>query len=83
MCFRLAALQTYVRLRNSPAALQTYAAASAKLRQLQIQLRCIIDSLPGAISGIAVIDISAKVVSLCLQYSVEVKHLKGDIERLY
>ena len=32
---------------------------------------------------IAVIDISAKVASLCFQYSVEVKHAKGDIERLH
>ena len=31
---------------------------------------------------IAVIDISTKVASLCYQYSVEVKHAKGDIERL-
>ena len=40
------------------------------------------DGLSGAASVIAVIDISAKVASLCFQYSVEVKHAKGDIERL-
>ncbi|KAF2729521.1 hypothetical protein EJ04DRAFT_537814 [Polyplosphaeria fusca] len=40
------------------------------------------DDLSGAASVIAVVDISAKVVSLCYQYSVEVKHAKGDIERL-
>ncbi|KAF1959379.1 hypothetical protein CC80DRAFT_524019 [Byssothecium circinans] len=41
------------------------------------------DGLSGAASVIAVVDISAKVASLCLQYSVEVKHAKGDIERLH
>ncbi|KAF2737776.1 hypothetical protein EJ04DRAFT_487350 [Polyplosphaeria fusca] len=41
------------------------------------------DGLSGAASVIAVIDISAKVASLCLQYSVEVKHAKSDIERLH
>ncbi|KAL5374570.1 hypothetical protein DPSP01_011849 [Paraphaeosphaeria sporulosa] len=41
------------------------------------------DSLSGAASVIAVIDISTKVASLCLQYSTEVKHAKGDIERLH
>lgn len=40
------------------------------------------DGLSGAASVIAVIDISAKVASLCFQYSVAVKHAKGDIERL-
>ncbi|KAF5853876.1 hypothetical protein GGP41_006653 [Bipolaris sorokiniana] len=40
------------------------------------------DGLSGAASVIAVIDISTKVASLCYQYSVEVKHAKGDIERL-
>jgi septal ring factor EnvC (AmiA/AmiB activator) len=40
------------------------------------------DGLSGAASVIAVIDISAKVASLCFQYSVEVKHAKRDIERL-
>ncbi|KAI1032368.1 hypothetical protein LB504_013188 [Fusarium proliferatum] len=33
-------------------------------------------------SVIAVVDLSAKVFSLCLQYSREVKNAKGDIERL-
>ena len=32
---------------------------------------------------ISVVDISAKVASLCLQYSDEVKHAEGDIERLH
>ncbi|KAF1965830.1 hypothetical protein BU23DRAFT_626770 [Bimuria novae-zelandiae CBS 107.79] len=41
-----------------------------------------VDGLSGAASVIAVIDISAKVASLCFQYSVAVKHAKGDIERL-
>ncbi|KAF2732279.1 hypothetical protein EJ04DRAFT_470504, partial [Polyplosphaeria fusca] len=40
------------------------------------------DGLSGAASVIAVVDISAKVVSLCYKYSVEVKHAKDDIERL-
>lgn len=40
------------------------------------------DGLSGAASVIAVVDKSAKVMSLCYQYSVEVKHAKGDIERL-
>ena len=41
------------------------------------------DGLSGAASVIAVIDISAKVASICFQYSVEVKHAKDDIERLH
>ncbi|KAF1948113.1 hypothetical protein CC80DRAFT_486595 [Byssothecium circinans] len=41
------------------------------------------DGLSGAASVIAVVDMSAKVASLCFQYSIEVKHAKGDIERLY
>ena len=41
------------------------------------------DGLSGAASVIAVVEISAKVASLCLRYSVKVKHAKGDIERLH
>ena len=40
------------------------------------------DGLSGAASIIAVVDISAKVASLCFQYSVAVKDAKMDIERL-
>ncbi|KAF2814318.1 uncharacterized protein BDZ99DRAFT_567968, partial [Mytilinidion resinicola] len=40
------------------------------------------DGLSGAASVIAVVDISAKVASLCFQYSVAVKHAKRDIRRL-
>lgn len=40
------------------------------------------DGLSGAASVIAVVDISAKVASLCYKYSVEVTHAKDDIERL-
>ncbi|KAL5372303.1 hypothetical protein DPSP01_013598 [Paraphaeosphaeria sporulosa] len=40
------------------------------------------DGLSGAASVIAVIDISAKVASLCFQYSVAAKDAKRDIERL-
>jgi DNA-binding transcriptional MerR regulator len=40
------------------------------------------DGLSGAASVIAVIDISAKIVSLCFQYSVAVKDAKDDIERV-
>jgi cysteinyl-tRNA synthetase len=40
------------------------------------------DGLSGAASVIAVVDLSAKVASLCFQYSVAVKHAKEDIERL-
>jgi hypothetical protein len=40
------------------------------------------DGLSGAASVIAIVDISAKVASLCFQYSAAVKHAKGDIERL-
>jgi hypothetical protein len=40
------------------------------------------DGLSGAASVIAVIDISAKIVSLCYQYSVAVKDAKDDIERV-
>lgn len=41
------------------------------------------DGLSGAASVVAVVDISAKVASLCFQYSVEVKHAKEDIDRLH
>ncbi|KAF2465020.1 uncharacterized protein BDR25DRAFT_346335 [Lindgomyces ingoldianus] len=40
------------------------------------------DGLSGAASVIAVIDISAKVASLCFRYSVAVRDAKGDIGRL-
>ena len=40
------------------------------------------DGLSGAASVIAVIDISAKVASLCFQYSVAVKDAKSGIGRL-
>jgi hypothetical protein len=41
------------------------------------------DGFSGAASVIAVVDVSAKVASLCYQYSIEVKHAKDDIERLH
>ncbi|SCO84451.1 related to RSA4-WD-repeat protein required for maturation and efficient intra-nuclear transport [Fusarium oxysporum] len=40
------------------------------------------EALGVASSVIAVVDLSAKVFSLCLQYSQEVKNAKDDIERL-
>ena len=40
------------------------------------------DGLSGAASVIAVIDISAKITSLCFRYSVAVRDAKKDIERL-
>lgn len=40
------------------------------------------DGLNGVASIIAVVDISAKVASLCFQYLVAVKDAKRDIERL-
>lgn len=40
------------------------------------------DGLSAAASLIAVIEISAKITSLCLQYSAAVKDAKKDIERL-
>ena len=40
------------------------------------------DGLSGAASVIAVVDISAKIASLCFQYSVAVKNAKEDIGRL-
>ncbi|KAI9784843.1 MAG: hypothetical protein M1839_001573, partial [Geoglossum umbratile] len=40
------------------------------------------DGLSGVASVIAVIDISAKILSLCFQYSVAVKDAKKDIERV-
>ncbi|KAH7201310.1 hypothetical protein DER44DRAFT_441261 [Fusarium oxysporum] len=40
------------------------------------------EALGVASSVIAVVDLSAKVFSLCLQYSREVKNAKNDIERL-
>lgn len=40
------------------------------------------DGFSGAASVIAVIDLSAKIASLCFHYSVAVKDAKKDIERL-
>jgi hypothetical protein len=40
------------------------------------------DGLSGAANVIAVVDISAKIASLCFQYSVAVKKAKEDIGRL-
>jgi chromosome segregation ATPase len=40
------------------------------------------DGLSGAASVIAVVNISAKITSLCFQYAVAVKDAKDDIERL-
>jgi hypothetical protein len=40
------------------------------------------DGLSGAASVIAVVDISAKITSLCFQYLIAVKDAKNDIERL-
>jgi hypothetical protein len=40
------------------------------------------DGLSGAASVIAVIDISAKITSLCFQYSIAVKDARDDIERV-
>ncbi|EXL66211.1 hypothetical protein FOPG_17593 [Fusarium oxysporum f. sp. conglutinans race 2 54008] len=41
------------------------------------------EALGVASSVIAVVDLSAKVLSLCLQYSREVKNAKDDIDRLH
>jgi hypothetical protein len=40
------------------------------------------DGLSGAASVIAVIDLSAKIIVLCFQYSIAVKDAKNDIERI-
>ena len=40
------------------------------------------DGFSGAASVIAVIDVSAKIISLCFQYSNAVKDSRKDIERL-
>jgi hypothetical protein len=40
------------------------------------------DGLSGAASVIAVIDISAKLTSICYQYSIAVKEAKDDIKRV-
>jgi hypothetical protein len=40
------------------------------------------DGLSGAASVIAVIDMSAKITTLCFQYSIAVKDAKNDIERI-
>ena len=45
-------------------------------------LACIMDGLSGAASIIAVIDVSAKIISLCFQYSTAVSNSRKDIERL-
>jgi hypothetical protein len=40
------------------------------------------DGLSGVASVIAILDISAKITSLCVQYSIAVKDAKDDIERM-
>src|SRR6266702_6194585 len=40
------------------------------------------DGLSAAASVIVVIDVSAKIASLCFQYSTEVKNAKDDAERI-
>lgn len=40
------------------------------------------DGLSAAASVIAVIDVSAKIISLCLQYSTAVKNSRKYVERL-
>lgn len=40
------------------------------------------DGISGAASLIAVIEVSAKVISLCAQYTIAVKDARKDIERL-
>lgn len=40
------------------------------------------DGLSGAASIIAVIDISAKIISLCSQYSSAVRNSRKDVDRL-
>jgi hypothetical protein len=40
------------------------------------------DALSGVASVIAVLDISAKITSICYQYSIAVKEAKDDIERV-
>jgi hypothetical protein len=40
------------------------------------------DGLGVAANVIAVVELSAKIASLCVQYSLAVKHAKADIERL-
>jgi hypothetical protein len=40
------------------------------------------DGLSGAASVIAVIDISAKITSICYQYAVDVKDAKNNTERV-
>lgn len=40
------------------------------------------EGLGVAASVVAVVDLSAKIATLCVQYSIAVKHAKADIERL-
>jgi hypothetical protein len=40
------------------------------------------DGLSAAASVIAVVDMSAKITSLCFQYSIAIKGMKNDIKRL-
>jgi hypothetical protein len=40
------------------------------------------DGLPGAASVVAVTDMSAKIASLCFQYTMAVKDAKNDVERI-
>jgi hypothetical protein len=41
------------------------------------------EGLGVAASVVAVVDLSAEVAKLCIQYSLEVKDAKSDISRLY
>ena len=42
---------------------------------------CIMDGLSGAASIIAVIDVSAKIISLCSKYLIAVRNSRKDIDR--
>lgn len=52
------------------------------LTPLTVVIQNTMEGLGAAANVIAVVELSAKVVSLCLEYSSAVKSAKGDIQRL-
>ena len=61
---------------------QDHIATTFLLRQARYPSLLAMDGLSGVASIIAVIDISAKVAALCLQYASAVKDASNDIQRL-
>ena len=77
-----ACLLSLAELKAGPVWVHECAAANLSLKPSPFVEPRVMDGISGAASIIAVVDISAKIASLCFQYSVAVKNAKEDIKRL-